>query len=82
MYQNEHDDLFASIRVGQADQRRRIHGEEHADGDHGPDGHLHRTKITWEQAMNSKEDLSPSKYDWKMSLPEPPVAMPGKTKFV
>ena len=38
--------------------------------------------ITWEQAMNSKEDLSPPAYDWNVQLPEPPVAMPGKTKFV
>jgi len=31
--------------------------------------------------MNSKEDLSPPKYDW-IDLPEPPVPMPGITKFV
>jgi myo-inositol 2-dehydrogenase/D-chiro-inositol 1-dehydrogenase len=39
-------------------------------------------QITWQMAMNSKEDLSPAKYDWKLALPEPAVAMPGKTKFV
>ena len=42
MYQTEHDELFASIRGGQADQQRRVHGQEHAAGDHGPDGGLHR----------------------------------------
>lgn len=31
--------------------------------------------------MNSKEDLSPPKYEWG-PLPEPPVAMPGITPFV
>ena len=36
--------------------------------------------ITWEQAMNSKEDLSPAKYEWG-NIPVPTVAMPGVTKF-
>lgn len=38
-------------------------------------------RITWEQAMQSKEDLSPAKYEWG-PLPTPPVAMPGRTKFL
>ena len=33
--------------------------------------------ITWEQALNSTEDLSPPRYDWNVSLPVPPVARPG-----
>jgi hypothetical protein len=37
--------------------------------------------ITWEQPLNSKEDLTPPKYEFT-SLPVPPVAMPGFTKFV
>ena len=42
MYQTEHDELFAAHPRRQADQQRRIHGKEHAAGDHGPDGRLHR----------------------------------------
>ena len=38
--------------------------------------------ITWQQALNSKEDLSPPAYDWKVKLTPAPVAMPGRTKFV
>jgi predicted dehydrogenase len=38
--------------------------------------------ITWEMAMNSKEDLSPPAYDWNVRLPEPPVAVPGRTRFI
>jgi hypothetical protein len=38
--------------------------------------------ITWEMALNSKEDLSPPRYDMSLSLPVPPVARPGETKFV
>jgi hypothetical protein len=37
--------------------------------------------ITWQQALNSKETLGPSKYEFD-SLPVPDVAMPGVTKFV
>ncbi len=36
--------------------------------------------ITWEQALNSKEDLSPAKYDLG-ELAAPAIAVPGKTKF-
>jgi hypothetical protein len=32
-------------------------------------------------ALQSKEDLSPPAYAWDIKLSEPPVAMPGKTKF-
>ena len=38
-------------------------------------------KITWEQAVNSKEDLTPEKYEWgPVSVPSL-VARPGQTKF-
>jgi hypothetical protein len=37
--------------------------------------------ITWEQALNSKENLTPASYDWT-KLPEPMVAVPGVTQFV
>ena len=36
--------------------------------------------VTWEQAMNSREDLSPPRYDW-IELPVPPVARPGITRL-
>lgn len=41
-------------------------------------------RITWEQAMNSQQSLTPESYDWgPVKLPESAtaVAMPGKTKF-
>ena len=37
--------------------------------------------ITWDQALNSKEDLTPAKYEWDLSIAMPPVATPGLTKF-
>jgi predicted dehydrogenase len=38
-------------------------------------------KITWDQAMNSKEDLAPAEYEFG-PLATPPIAVPGKTKQV
>jgi hypothetical protein len=37
-------------------------------------------KITWKQAMNSQQDLSPKAYAWS-DLEVPKVAVPGKTKL-
>ena len=38
-------------------------------------------KITWEQALNSEEDLSPKQYKWGPN-PVPPIRIPGVTQFV
>jgi uncharacterized protein (DUF2236 family) len=39
-------------------------------------------EVTWEQAMNSQENIVPDQLDWKMKLDCPAMAMPGVTKFV
>jgi predicted dehydrogenase len=81
MYQVEHDELFASIRSGKPIN----------DGDWMTKSTLMAIMgrmaaytgqvITWEMALNSKEDLSPPKYEFG-PLPMPPVALPGMTKFI
>ena len=38
--------------------------------------------ITWEDALNSKQALSPEAYDWKAVPPSSKVAVPGVTRFV
>jgi len=38
--------------------------------------------LTWEQVLNSKEDLSPSGYTWDAEPTKAEVAVPGVTKFV
>jgi len=81
MYQQEHDELFASIR---------------ADAGHN-DGELMATStllsimgrmaaytgqvVTWEQAMNSEESLVPSSLEWG-DLPTPQVPVPGTRPLV
>ena len=39
-------------------------------------------EITWEKALNSKEDLTPPAYDWDVKLPDPPAVLPGVTRFI
>ena len=39
-------------------------------------------KITWDQARNSQEDLSPERYAWDSAPPKSEAAIPGVTKFV
>ena len=39
-------------------------------------------EITWEMAMNSKETLSPSRYDWDAQPPSVEVAIPGQTRYM
>ena len=37
--------------------------------------------LTWDQCLDSKEDLTPAKYEFG-PMPVPPVAKPGLTQFV
>ncbi len=81
MYQNEHDDLFASIRSGKPinDGDRMAHST--LMGIMGRMAAYTGQEITWEQAMNSEEKLVPDHLDWKMKLDIPAMAMPGVTKL-
>ncbi len=80
MYDVEHEHLFESIRKG----------DPINDGDYmcrstllaimGRMATYTGQAITWEQAMNSQEDLTPEKYEWG-AAPTVTVARPGITKF-
>jgi predicted dehydrogenase len=82
MYQIEHDELFASIRSGKPINDGEWMARSTMMGILGRMATYTGQVIEWDRAMNSKEDLSPKEYDMKASLPEPAVALPGKTKFV
>jgi predicted dehydrogenase len=81
MYQNEHDELFASIRSGKPinDGVRMAHSTLLAIM--GRMAAYTGQEITWEQAMNSQESLVPGECSWGTPLKVPPVAKPGETKF-
>jgi predicted dehydrogenase len=39
-------------------------------------------EITWDQIMNSKQDLAPKAFRYDLSLEAPPLPIPGQYKFV
>jgi myo-inositol 2-dehydrogenase/D-chiro-inositol 1-dehydrogenase len=82
MYQVEHDELFGSIRDGKPVNDGARMASSTLLAIMGRMSAYTGQEITWEMAMNSKEQLVPDKFDWDMKLPVAPVAMPGMTKFV
>jgi len=81
MYQAEHDLLFKSIRDGKPhnDGLRMINSTMMAIM--GRMAAYTGQQLTWEKALESKEDLMPAKLEWgRIAVPE--VAMPGRTKFI
>ena len=81
MYLNEHIELFASLRAGKPINNGEYMCKSSLMAILGRMATYTGKVITWEQALNSKEDLSPAKYDLG-PLPLPPIARPGRTKFV
>lgn len=81
MYQVEHNELFAAIRSGKTLNDGDFLARSTLMGVLGRMATYTGKRVTWEQALNSKEDLMPEKLDMAMSLPIPPVAMPGQTKL-
>jgi len=81
MYQNEHDELFASIRAGKPINNGEWMAKSSLMAIMGRMATYTGQVIAWDKALNSKEDLTPPAYELG-SLPVGPVARPGITKFV
>jgi myo-inositol 2-dehydrogenase/D-chiro-inositol 1-dehydrogenase len=81
MYQIEHNELFASIRAGKPINDGDRMAKSTLTGIMGRMAAYTGKEITWEEALNSKENLMPAELDWNKSLPVPPVARPGITQF-
>jgi predicted dehydrogenase len=79
MYQVEHDELFRSIRNGQPINNGEYMAKSTLMAIQGRMAAYTGQIVTWEQALNSTEDLSPQRYEWG-PLPVAPVAMPGTTR--
>lgn len=81
MYDLEHVALFEAIRAG----RMLNDGDRMATstlmGIMGRMAAYTGQKVTWEQALNAKDDLVPEKLSWDMKLPVAPMAMPGRTRI-
>lgn len=80
MYQNEHDELFASIRSGKLINDLERGAQSTMLALMARYAAYTGQAITWDQAMNSQEDLMPKSLDFG-PMEMPPVAIPGKTKF-
>jgi predicted dehydrogenase len=82
MFHHEHETLFKQLRAGNPPN----------DGDRmvksvlmslmGRMSAYTGQAITWDMAMNSKEDTMPADLSWDMKLPVRKVPVPGMTKFV
>jgi hypothetical protein len=82
MYQNEHNELFASIRSGKVINDGEWMAHSTLIAIMGRMAAYTGQEVTWEQAMNSQEKLVPDHLDWKMKLDIAPMPMPGLTKLV
>jgi len=81
IYQTEHDELFASIRNGRPLNNGRYMAHSTLLAIMGRMATYTGQEISWEQALNSQENLTPPSYDWGPA-PEVKIAVPGVTKFV
>jgi predicted dehydrogenase len=82
LYQAEHEELFASIRSSKPINNGEYMANSTLLAIMGRMAAYTGQLVTWDMAMKSKEDLTPAKYDWTVKLPDPPIAVPGVTKFV
>ena len=80
--QTEHEELFASIRSGKPINNGEYMTKSTLLAIMGRMATYTGQTITWDQAMNSQEDLSPSGYTWDAKPPESPIPIPGVTRFV
>ncbi len=81
MYDIEHDQLFEGIRAGKPINNGEYMCNSTLLAIMGRMATYTGQEITWEQALNSEEDLTPDAYDWGPA-PEVVIATPGKTKFM
>jgi len=80
MYDQEHRELFASIRSGRPINNGHYMANSTMIAIMGRMVTYTGLTLTWDQCIDSQERLGPEEYDW-VDVPEPPVAVPGKTKF-
>jgi predicted dehydrogenase len=81
MYQTEHDELFASIRNSRPINNGEYMAKSTLMAIQGRMAAYTGQVVTWEQAMNSREDLSPDGYTFESRPPASAVAVPGVTRL-
>jgi myo-inositol 2-dehydrogenase/D-chiro-inositol 1-dehydrogenase len=84
MYQQEHDELFASIRAGKPMNDGVMMTNSTLMAIMARMAAYTGQTVTWKQVMESKEDFSLPAYGWDVSLPadRSAIAKPGTTKLL
>jgi predicted dehydrogenase len=80
-YEQEHQDLIASISAGKPINDAQAIAESTMTGILGREAAYSGKVITWDEAMKSTRRIGPEKYELG-AYPVPAVAMPGKYKFM
>jgi predicted dehydrogenase len=78
-YQQEHDDLFASIRAGNPYNEGEYGAYSSMTAILGRMATYSGKVVSWDQALNSQLSLAPKSYAFDAPPPEPHVAVPGVT---
>lgn len=81
-YVQEHVDLIAAIRSGKGINELKNVTESTLTAIMGRMAAYTGRAVTWEQALNSKEDSFVADLKWDMELKAAPVPIPGKTKLI
>ncbi|MGD9647804.1 MAG: Gfo/Idh/MocA family protein [Pirellulales bacterium] len=82
MHQQEQDELFASIRAGQPINDGHYMSVSTMLAVLGRMASYTGRKVTWDQALQSKEDYTLPQYNWDVKPEIPPIAIPGVTLLV
>jgi predicted dehydrogenase len=82
MYVTEHEELYAAIRAGKPINDGVRMAKSTLLAIMGRMAAYTGKEISWDEAMNSKEDLAPAQLSWEADIPIPSVAMPGRTPMV
>src|SRR5207302_8748851 len=81
-YVQEHTDLIAAIRAGNPINELKTVAESTLTAIMGRMSAYTGKAVAWDRALNSQEDLFPSKLAWDVTLPEPKVPQVGKEKLI
>jgi predicted dehydrogenase len=82
MYQVEHNELFASIRSGTPINDGERMTRTTLAAIMGRMAAYTGQEITWEMALNSREELVPATIGWDTPISIPTIARPGETQFI
>lgn len=81
-YQTEHDEMYASIRSGRPINTGDRFTKSTLMAIMARMSAYTGKEVSWEQALNSKEELFPKDLKWDSKLPVAPVAVPGVNELI